>query len=652
MKELGIRLRDTEPQSVDTERDRAPATLASLLAALRRQIAPIVVCTLIGLGIGIVHYATTPPEYHASARVLVDDRLSEMAEEITANIPMVRNDTALLNEIQVLQSLGLAKEVTRLTDLHKNPNYSNPPTSLAHRITSTLKRVVKAVMPSPTRPVEGEPLSAQDQEAAEVETTALSLMRDVKIERVGESFSISISFASHDPNLVALVVNTYAEAYLADHLNANLDATNRTADWMQTRLEELQSSAAEAVRELEAFKAEFGVSDIQGLREREQRAETLNALHKTLSERYEQIAIQGTFPVTNGRILTSAVVPKDPAAPKAWQVLSIPAILGLMIGYLIAMWREYRERAFRTGDDVRDVLEKPFLGYLPTFKPSNLRRMKLPQGDGADKTLMLTNRLPGMIAAEAGRLIGVGKGSKQPALPAPQFFLPVIDPYSLYCETLRNIHATLDLTLPDMECRVIAMSSVLPNEGKTTLSANFANMVANLGGRTLLIDADLRRPTLSRALQNTGGPGLAEVLQRKVGLSDAVQTLPYTGLEFCPCASDPAQIYPSRIFYQQDIAALIQELRQHYDYVILDLPAAGPTVDTKVLLSQLDRLIFTCEWGATPRNLVQEFMIREPDIARKVLGVVLNNVDLKALAKYGQQDGTESYLRQYAQAYN
>lgn len=651
MKEFGIRLRDTDSQAVDTDPDRAPATLASLLAALRRQVAPIVVCTLIGLGVGIVHYATTPPEYHASARVLVDDRLSEMAEEITANIPMVRNDTALLNEIQVLQSLGLAKEVTRLTQLHRNPSYSNPPTSLAHRVTSALKNTVRAVMPAPPRPTGEQSLSAEEQEAAEIEATALSLMRDVKIERVGESFSISISFASHDPDLVAEVVNTYAEAYLADHLNANLDATSRTADWMRTRLEELRTSASEAVRELEDFKAEFGVSDIQGLREREQRAETLNALLKTLSERYEQIAIQGTFPVTNGRILTGAVVPKDPAAPKAWQALSIPAILGLMIGYLIAMWREYRERAFRTGDDVRDTLEKPFLGYLPTFKPSSLRRAKLPRQDGAEKTLMLTNRLPGIIAAEAGRLIGVGKDRGQPALPAPQFFLPVIEPYSLYCETLRNIHATLDLTLPDMECRVIAMSSVLPNEGKTTLSANFANMVANLGGRTLLIDADLRRPTLSRALQDVSSAGLAEVLQRKVGLADAVQTLPYTGLEFCPCASDPAQIYPSRIFYQQDIAALITELRQHYDYVIFDLPAAGPTVDTKVLLSQLDKLIFTCEWGVTPRTLVQEFMTREPDIAKKVLGVVLNKVDLKALAKYGRQDGTESYLQQYGQAY-
>ncbi len=669
MKDLGIRIREADIDTgVRAQARSEGATLGDLLSAARRQYFPVLLCGFIGIVLGAVHFATSPPKYFAQARVLVDDRMSELAAESTAITPLARNDTALLNEIEILNSQQLAVVVTGNTQLHRNPGFLNPPLSMFGKMQFAVKDWIKVLMLGFIPATEPEPvlLSREQQEARQILTTALFLQRDIKIARVGNSFSVDISILAHDPQVAAGLVNAYAEAYLDDRLNANLQASNRTAEWMRSRLDELLANANAASRDAEEFRANNKVSDLQGLRELEQRADTLNALHNAIAGRYEQISIEGSFPVSNGRVLTTALASKNAATPRLWQYLSIAGLLGVIIGFTIAVSREFRERYFRTGEDVERYTALAFLGYLPKFSPNP---SYAPEQALSGRIMEFSSSRQGFHQGQQGPDYGADAGvdtgadnhldnhsdnhsdtGQQPPMQtliqyAPHLFIPVIEPNSVFSNTLRNLHASFEQTHSGKTGAVVAVTAMLPGEGGSTVAANYANMVAKLGGRTLLIDAVMEIPSVSSELQLGNQPGLIGVLDGSSQLTDAIYNLPGSGLEFLPNGYDTQQLHTNMALFQQSMPKLIAALRTHYSHVILDLPALGVSADAKILLPGVDKIILTSEWGVTPRNLVQQYMAREPEIARKVLGVVLNRVNLKKLAKYGKFGGSEGYLK-------
>ena len=657
MKDLGIRIREADfDMDLPVADTGEGTTLGDLMSAARRQYFPVLLCALLGMMFGLAHYMTTPPLYFAQSRVLVEDRISELAAEITANTPLVRNDTALLNEMQVLRSLQLAKVVVQATNLTENQSYLSPPSYGLNALIPNAKAWVKGLIPtSSTLETTEVVLTQEQQQARKSQLVAASLQQSVWIQRVGDSFSIDISMATHDPKLTADLVNAYADAYLADYLNANLQASNRTADWMRNRLDELLETANSASRDAELFRANNKVSDLQGLRELEQRATTLNALHDTIAQRYEQIIIEGSFPSTNGRILNRAITPKNPMSPRLMQILSIATLIGLILGTAIAVLREYGERFFRTGEDVAKFTGLPFLGYLPTFKspprlvkpgPQNpVESPKLASEFTTSRNLAAPDdtdaKLPDAVAPSAleARPLDVY---------APHLFIPLLEPKSIYSASLRNIHATLEQSMPGKSGAVVAVTSMLPNEGNSTLAANYANMVAKFGARALLIDADMNQPALSAAFNCSDGAGISQVLDGSCNLADAIRKLPETGLDFLPSTFDEQPGITNEALFRQSVPKLIHALRTHYDFVILDLPPLSMAVDTKALLPEIDRIILACEWGETPRTLTRQFMAREPDVARKILGIVLNKVNLKELPKYSSFGSSEAYLRRFS----
>lgn len=639
MNTIGIRVRD-DPREAEMATESL-ATLGDLRSVLRRQYKPVLLGACLGLVFGVLHYLTSPPQYYTSATVLVDDRMGELAEEITASIPFVRNDTSLLNEIEVLQSLQLATVVTRKLGLQDNKEFLNSPSSAARVAITTVTDRLKALVPgrNVSTPAVDEP-SPEDIEAKQVEMVAFRLQSDVRIARVGRSFSVDISFVGFDPVLSAQIVNTYAEAYLEDHLNANLKSSERTATWMRNRMVELQASSQAVAEAAEALRRQ-DPGDVQGLRELARRATTLAALQKTISERSEQIAIQGSFPVSNGRILTHSIVPETPALPKAWRLISIAGLLGSMIGFMIAVLREMRERFFRVGEDVNEYTGQTFLGFLPHVNASDLVDEPWPENGTLvlDKHAMLE---AGPNKANAGQ---TERG--QVRLQAPELFISALAPGSLYCETLRNIHTTLEHSLRQKSCRVVAAASILPCEGKTMLAANYANMAARLGERVLLIDADLRQATLSVEFDLADGPGLVEVLRGINTLSEALCPLSRNGPDLLPCKGGRRWASSVDVLYQHNMTLLIEELREQYDLIVIDLPSLGTVSDAKAMLSRLDKIIFVCAWGKTPRSLVGRFFANEPTFASKVLGIVLNGAVIGKLGKYARSNDAKRFLTEH-----
>jgi succinoglycan biosynthesis transport protein ExoP len=268
-----------------------------------------------------------------------------------------------------------------------------------------------------------------------------------------------------------------------------------------------------------------------------------------------------------------------------------------------------------------------FLGYLP------LVRARAKKANGAAKP-------KDKPRAESGGAV------------APRILrVAVSQPSSSFAETLRNAKLAADVVLQDRQCKVIGFVSVLPDEGKTTVAANFAALIAANGARTLLIDGDLRNPGLTRGLSLAPEKGLVEAIIGEQRWQNTLMIDRTTNLAIIPESVRGRLSHTSELLSGPGMRNLIAEARKSYDYIIVDLPPLGPVVDAKAFAPQVDGFVLVAEWGATPRALVRATLQGEPQIGAKVLGIILNKTDLKKLSRYGGFGSAEQYLDRYAAYY-
>lgn len=366
------------------------------------------------------------------------------------------------------------------------------------------------------------------------------------------------------------------------------------------------------------------------LRDLEQKSQALNTLYQAFLARYEQAAQQRSFPIAEARVISTAGNPTSASSPRKTMVLGLSLVLGLFAGAAAGAIQEFRERFFRTGDDVRDALDLNFLGYLPAIG-----------GRFADAR---PRAQPAAVIATTS--------SPGPETVTPRILRVAINqPASSFAETLRNVKLASDVVLHRTNGKVIGFVSVLPREGKTTTAANFAGLLAANGARTLLIDADLRNPGLSRGLSLTPEKGLVEALVGEQRWQSACLVDRKTKLVILPAVVRRRLSHTSELISGPAMAALLEEARKSFDYVVVDLPPLGPVVDAKAFAPLADGFVLVAEWGATPRLLVRSALQADRQIAAKTLGVVLNRTDMKKLASYGMFGAAEQYLDRYASYY-
>ena len=362
------------------------------------------------------------------------------------------------------------------------------------------------------------------------------------------------------------------------------------------------------------------------LRDLEQKASALKTLYETYLARYEEASQQRSFPIAKARVISEAGVPVSPSSPKKSMVLALSMVLGLMAGAGIGALQEFRERFFRLGEEVRDQLGLKFLGYLPIIGGSALEKAR-------------NQRREAVVA-----------GDDEPAFKS--IMRVAIDaPGSSFAETLRNARIAGDVVLQGKASKVIGIVSVLPHEGKSTVAANFAGLLAANGSKTLLIDGDLRNPGLSRMLSTEPEQGLVEAIMGEVPWPSAVKVDRKTRLAILPALVRGRISHTSELLSSPGMRKIIENAREKFDYIVVDLPPLAPVVDAKAFAHMADGFIFVTAWGATPRALVRTVVQAEPQIAGKVLGVVLNKTDMKQLGRYGSFGSSEQYIEKYAGYY-
>lgn len=387
-------------------------------------------------------------------------------------------------------------------------------------------------------------------------------------------------------------------------------STNQVALTRQTSLEQ-QVAAAMGVS------ATANDAQVQ-LRELERESETYKNLYQTFLQRYQESVQQQSFPVTEARIITNPGIAEKPSSPKKPLVLAVACLAGMLLGAGFGGLREFRERFYRTGDQISESLGLEFLGSVPLI--SNAAPLKSDPLGAHARSVAKVNSISSYVLEH---------------------------PMSAFAETLRSAKMAVDFSTPDGKGKVIGMVSVLPGEGKSSISINLAQQLAK-SSRVLLIDADLRNRGVTLQLGRHAERGIVEALEGGAPLSEVLLVDPTSGMAFLPAMVRRRIPHSSELLTSGAMARLLSAAVSEFDYVILDLPPILPLVDSRAVAPLVDSYLLVVEWGKTARGLVKRTIQHNPAIAERCAGVILNKVDTQKMKLYRQSDSREFYHARYA----
>ncbi|MDI4664834.1 AAA family ATPase [Xanthobacter autotrophicus] len=734
---------------------------SGILAAVRRQMRPVLIGICIGAAVGLAFFIAKTPVYFAGTQLLLDSK-SKVNDEVavTALSELGLDTGAVDSQVEVLKSLNIANSVIAKVGLDRvldDNTVQSPVASVISALKSGIRSIKEAILP-PRKP------TPEDVEAAQREAALAYLAGNMSLKRVGRTYVIEIGFASTQPDKAAQIANAFTQSYLDDQFSANFEATRRATDWLLPRIQELRQKAIETDLAVQKFRGEKGLittstgslvneqqvgeintqlvlarSDVAradakydriqsiisagqmdaavseaidnpiivelrnkataaakteselaaklgpnhyqvqrlrsdlaeyrrlifselgriaesyrserdiaiarekaleaqlknqvgltdvankdkvALRELEREADTYKNLYETMLQRYQESLQKQSFPVSEARVISAATVPSQPASPKLALSVILGAILGFIGGAGYGAVRELRDLGFRSASQIRDLLRLECIGVMPRISPRQLALVPPIAKSG-----------PGQVG---------GSGMMRYATNH------ILSPFA---ETLRSAKVAVDFAVGEKVPKIIALASVLPTEGKSTISKNFASMLAQLGTRTVLIDADLRFRGLSDDIAPHAQKGLFHILSQGAPVSSVMMVEAETGLGFIPAGADIGSAHTSNLVSSPAMGQLLADLGTKADYIVIDLPPLGPVVDVRAAAKYFDGVLFVLEWGATSRDLVVDAFEANPQVYEKCIGVILNKVDTHRLHFYTSKVPQDGLHKKYAAYY-
>jgi polysaccharide biosynthesis transport protein len=255
------------------------------------------------------------------------------------------------------------------------------------------------------------------------------------------------------------------------------------------------------------------------------------------------------------------------------------------------------------------------------------------------ETLLGTTCLAVLPAFKQKRLIGKLKPTQNSGAFRQ---ISEVAPFSATAEALRYIKVAIDLH--PTGGKVVGIISALPGEGKTTIATGFASFVAKSGARTLLVDADLRNPTMTRTLGYSGIPGLLDMVADKSDFCDLVVTDSRFKFDFLPSSTQIKPTNSSDILNSPAMKDMLRRAKSDYDYILVDLPPVLPVVDVKAAAHLFDAFVLVVEWGSTSAEEILKAINTSPILSERLLGAVLNKADEAVMRRIeGYSDRSYTY---------
>lgn len=355
-----------------------------------------------------------------------------------------------------------------------------------------------------------------------------------------------------------------------------------------------ENSLRNSLQAMQQTSAEQSQAEIQ-LRELGRQAESNRTLYENFLNRFKQTGAEEDLQQADARLIAPARIPSTPSYPRTSLYLSLVFAASLAFGVIAAFGVEQLDNSFRTGEQIEKLAHTTPLGLAPD----------------------------------------VGSGEDLPQN------LVLSQPVSPYSESIRSIRTALRYSDVDNPPKVVLVTSSLPNEGKSVFSLSLARSVAYSGARALIIDCDLRRPSLANLLDVDAGSGILSLFDADADIASALRVDKTSGMHFITSTAGTAN--PQDLLGSKQLRGIIEKFRSSYDLIVLDTPPVLAVSDALILSHIADTTIFLARWGRTARQVVLGALKSFRQNGGNLAGVVLSRVDFRRHATYGYGDAGYYY---------
>lgn len=447
-----------------------------------------------------------------------------------------------------------------------------------------------------------------------------------------EAAQVSLDYGSDNPRVKEVQQKMVT---IQGQINANTKSleTKLKTDYERAVRDEQSISAAleqaknRAVNENEA-NIRYGVL--------KQEMDTARALYREFLEKTGQANMQVAEQQSNLRLVEPARVPKSPVGPKRMQAIFLAFVVSLAAGIGLAFFLEYLDNTIKTVEDVTRYVQLPALGVIPMIqgrsqrllsgriRGKKARRKQIPalsqklvkSAPNTSEDLLSPDPAQGTVEASNDDMSGI----------TPEG-LVMLDNRSSAAEAFRVLRTSVLLSTAGSPPKTIQVTSSEPGEGKTTTLINTAISLAQLGASVLIIDADLRRPTVHRIFGTNQEPGLSTYLSSNIEIDGLIQNLQIPNLSLLPCgliSPNPAELIGST-----RMKNLLRLLSERYDHILIDCPPLANMADSIILSTLVDGVILVVHGNKSNREVVRRARHELLSVGAKIFGVVLNNVSVR-----------------------
>ncbi len=349
----------------------------------------------------------------------------------------------------------------------------------------------------------------------------------------------------------------------------------------ESTLEGVLSSAKGSVQVLNRKEGELSIY--------EREVEANRQMYDMFIKRTKETNVAGDLQTPIARVVDPAVIADKPVKPKKAQIVVIAFVLGIFLGVLAALLRDRLDNTLKTTEDVEARLKQPILTTLPLLSKEEVVRTK-----------------------------------------TARIFLD--QPKSIYAEAIRTARTGVLLSGIDLPRRTLLVTSSVPGEGKTTFSINLAMAHAHTK-KTLLIDADMRRPAVSKGLEiPVGAKGLSNFVAGSATLQECLLPVEGSSLMLMPSGSIPPN--PLELLLSQRFKETLEHLGKHFEVIIIDSPPVELVSDALVIAALTNGTIYVSKAESTPYQVARKGIQRIRRADGQILGVVLNQFDMAKAGKY------------------
>jgi len=428
---------------------------------------------------------------------------------------------------------------------------------------------------------------------AVLQSPLIAKLKEELINREGEYRKLGQTFKPEYPRMQRVERNiAEVKRQLGGETNRiveGLDADYRAALRTERQLEKSVAEHQGLARRLGGKMAEHRLlrRDVDTSRE----------LYTALLTRLKETQISSALVTSNISIVDRAEVPLNPSWPRRGLNLLLGAVIGLFGGVGLAFFFEYLDTNIKDAKEVETVLRVPTIGVVPSQESLEGRRAR-------------RRRRLGEEAGDSGPFALVAHAEME----------------SVLAEAFRNLRTSLLYSAPDHPPKTLMITSLQPEDGKTSMATNLAITLSQLGGEVLLIDGDMRRPNLHELLEVPQAPGLSTLLTGQAELPAVLKATKIANLYLIPSGRVP--LNPAELMASVRLRQIIEVLGDRFAHIVFDAPPLIGVSDSLILAPRLDGVVLVLRHGRAGRDASQRAIQLLASVRARLLGVVLNDVDV------------------------